>query len=93
MDEHIDMEGLIENNMPFIESTSERELTFMINLYNLKQSFNSFDANYVRENRLLQNDRTLLNSYHDVSDELFELEDEISQLGIHTNRKTVGENS
>ena len=65
----------------------------MINLYNLKQSFNSFDANYVRENRLLQNDRTLLNSYHDVSDELFELEDEISQLGIHTNRKTGGENS
>ena len=65
----------------------------MINLINLKQSFNSFDANYVRENRLLQNDRTLLNSYHDVSDELFELEDEISQLGIHTNRKTVGENS
>lgn len=64
----------------------------MINLYNLKQSFNSFDANYVRENRLLQNDRTLLNSYHDISDELFELEDEISQLGIHTNRKTVEEN-
>ena len=28
MDEHIDMEGLIENNMPFIESTSERELTY-----------------------------------------------------------------
>lgn len=64
----------------------------MINLINLKQSFNSLDANYVRENRLLQNDRTLLNSYHDISDELFELEDEISQLGIHTNRKTVEEN-
>ncbi len=64
----------------------------MINLINLKQSFNSFDANYVRENRLLQNDRTLLNSYHDFSDELFELEDEISQFGIHTNRNTVKEN-
>jgi hypothetical protein len=34
MDEHIDMEGLIENNMPFIESTSERELTFnMVELF------------------------------------------------------------
>lgn len=35
MDEHIDMEGLIENNMPFIESTSERELNyyFMVMLF------------------------------------------------------------
>lgn len=28
MNEHIDMEGHIENNMPFIESTSERELNY-----------------------------------------------------------------
>lgn len=64
----------------------------MINLFNFKQSFNSFDANYVRENRLLQNDRTLLNSYHDVFDDFVELEDEISQLGIRINQKSVKEN-
>jgi len=47
MNEHIDMEGLIENNMPFIDSTSERELT-----YNMVMLFMKNDKERVMRWRL-----------------------------------------
>lgn len=47
MDEHIDMEGHIENNMPFIDNTSERELT-----YNMVMLFMKNDKERVMRWRL-----------------------------------------
>lgn len=56
MEEHIDMEGLIENNMPFIESTSEKELT-----YNMVMLFMKNDKERVMRWRLNAEFRNLEN--------------------------------
>lgn len=47
MNEHIDMKGHIENNMPFIDYTSERELT-----YNMVMLFMKNDKERVMRWRL-----------------------------------------
>lgn len=56
MDEHIDMEGHIENNMPFIDNTSERELT-----YNMVMLFMKNDKERVMRWRLNAEFRNLEN--------------------------------
>lgn len=56
MDEHIDMDGHIENNMPFIDNTSERELT-----YNMVMLFMKNDKERVMRWRLNAEFRNLEN--------------------------------
>lgn len=56
MNEHIDMDGHIENNMPFIDSTSERELT-----YNMVMLFMKNDKERVMRWRLNAEFRNLEN--------------------------------